>query len=249
VAYLCILAISLRFVYPPAVYSLTAHALGSYFPTVQPWPAPDYSPMSPPTPPPDPLAATAWEARYQDGHTRWDLGQPAPGFAAWLGGDQAPPPGRAVVLGAGRGHDALLFARHGFAVTAVDFAPSAMAATAAAADAANLSVTCIERNIFDLVPTWAGQFDYVIEHTCFCALDPNLRKAYRDLVVALLKPQGSLLAVFFTHSRPGGPPFGSTAVELRQLFSPSFHIQRLEPNAHAIASRRGEEHVAHFCRR
>lgn len=205
--------------------------------------------MPTPNPLPDPLAATTWEARYQDGHTRWDLGQPAPGFAAWLAGDQAPPPGRAVVLGAGRGHDALLFARHGFAVTAVDFAPSAIAATATAAAVANLPVTCVERNIFDLVPAGSNQFDYVVEHTCFCALDPSLRAAYRDLVVDLLKPQGALLALFFTHSRPGGPPFGSTAAELHQLFTPHFHIHRLEPNIHAIASRQGEEHVAHFQRR
>lgn len=64
----------------------------------------------------------------------------------------------------------------------------------------------LQRDIFDLVPDLAGQFDYVIEHTCFCAIDPSLRSAYAQLAAELLAPGGELLAVFFTHSRGGGPP-------------------------------------------
>ena len=32
------------------------------------------------SPPPSRLSAEAWEHRYQEGTTRWDLGQPAPAF-------------------------------------------------------------------------------------------------------------------------------------------------------------------------
>lgn len=198
---------------------------------------------------PAPLSSAAWERRYQEGTTRWDLGQPAPAFVAWLQEAEAPPPGSAIVLGAGLGHDALLFADFGFEVTAVDFAPSAIQALSQRVAAANLPMSLIQRDIFDLVPVLQGQFSYVVEHTCFCAIDPALRPRYAKLVADLLAPNGELLAVFFTHGRPGGPPFGSTPAELRQLFEPYFEIITLQPAAQSLPSRQGEEHIGRLRRR
>ncbi|MGF1519723.1 MAG: methyltransferase domain-containing protein [Nodosilinea sp.] len=195
------------------------------------------------------LSATAWEQRYQSGTPRWDLGQPAPAFKTLLESVDAPQAGPAIALGAGRGHDAIFFAQQGFTVTAVDFAPSAIAALEAQAQAQNLSLKLLQRDIFDLVPEFAGQFSYVIEHTCFCAIDPALRPAYARLAADLLGPDGELLAVFFTHKRGGGPPFGTTTAEVRQLFDPCFKVIALEPVTNSIPSRRGEEHWGQLRRR
>ncbi len=196
------------------------------------------------------LSPTAWENRYLQGTTGWDLGQPAPALSEWVG-SQGPSENTtsAIVLGAGRGYDALLFARHGFQVTAVDFAPSAIAALAQEAAATHLSLVLLEQDIFSLLPQWQGHFNYVVEHTCFCALDPNLRSAYVDLTANLLSPQGELLAVFFTHDRPGGPPFGISIPELKALFIPYFEVLSLDPVAISVPSRRGEEHFARLRRR
>jgi methyl halide transferase len=201
------------------------------------------------SPSPSPLSPEAWERRYQEGTPRWDLGQPAPAFRALLQSADAPGRGSAIALGAGLGHDALLFAQHGFAVTAVDFAPSAIQALAQQTQAAHLPLTLLERDIFDLVPEFAGQFNYVVEHTCFCALDPSLRPAYAQLTADLLVPGGELLAVFFTHGRAGGPPFGVSATALGDLFEPYFEIITLEPAVVSVPSRQGEEHVGRFRRR
>src|SRR5215510_15062820 len=66
-----------------------------------------------------------WEEIYQGNRAGWDLGGPTPAFRRLLlSGEFAP--GRAIVLGAGRGHDAREFARQGFTVTAVDFASHAI---------------------------------------------------------------------------------------------------------------------------
>ena len=196
------------------------------------------------------LSPTAWENRYLQGTTGWDLGQPAPALSAWVE-SQGPSEkaASAIVLGAGRGYDALLFARHGFQVTAVDFAPSAIAALTQAAKAEQLSLTGLEQDIFTLLPEWQGQFDYVVEHTCFCALDPSLRPAYVHLTANLLVPQGELMAVFFTHDRPGGPPFGLSIPELTELFIPYFEVLSLDPVAVSVPARRGEEHFARLRRR
>jgi methyl halide transferase len=198
---------------------------------------------------PPPLSPADWEQRYQEGTPRWDLGQPAPAFSRLLEADSAPPPGAAIALGAGRGHDALLFAHYGFTVTAVDFAPSAIQTLEAQAQAQNLPLQLLERDIFDLVPEFTGQFAYAIEHTCFCAIDPALRPAYAALVADLLTPGGELLAVFFTHQRSGGPPFGTTRAEVRQLFEPHFDFVTLEPVTDSVPSRRGEEHLGRLRKR
>lgn len=163
------------------------------------------------------LSASAWEQRYQEGRTAWDLGQPAPALQQWINRQSHHSQASAIVLGAGRGYDALLFAHQGFQVTAVDFAPSAIAALEQQAQAAHLLLSLRQQDIFTLVPELAGQFQYVVEHTCFCALDPNLRSAYVQLAADLLTPKGELVGVFFTHRRPGGPPFGITPEELASI--------------------------------
>lgn len=194
------------------------------------------------------LTPDAWEQRYQDGTTRWDLGQPAPAFVTLLDSADAPEPGSAIVLGAGRGHDALLFAERGFDVVGVDFAPSAILAATKAARDRNLLTQAqfIQRDIFTLEDDLAHQFDYVVEHTCFCAIAPALRPEYVQLVKTLLKPTGEFLGLFFTHDRPGGPPYGSTAAEIRELFSPEFEIKSLVPVENSVPSRQGEEHLGRF---
>ena len=54
-----------------------------------------------------------WDANYEQGTDGWDLGGPTPVFRRLLR-SQRLLPGRMIVLGAGRGHDAREFARQGY---------------------------------------------------------------------------------------------------------------------------------------
>ncbi|NEQ27661.1 MAG: methyltransferase domain-containing protein, partial [Microcoleus sp. SIO2G3] len=171
-----------------------------------------------------------------------DLAQPAPPFVSLLDSPDAPKPGRMIVLGMGRGHDALLFGDRGFSVTGVDFAPSAIEAATAAAQSRGLKAEFLQRDIFDLLPEFAGQFDYVLEHTCFCAIALEQRPAYVNLVRSLLHRDGELIALFWAHDRSGGPPFGTSTAELHQLFGSAFDIS-LESVANSIAARQNEEYL------
>jgi len=189
-----------------------------------------------------PLSSDFWETRYQEGTTRWDIGKAAPAFVNLLQSDRAPSPGKTAVLGCGRGYDALLFAQAGHEVIGVDFAPSAIAAATDLAQQANLSVQFLQEDIFRFPQTYSHYFDYVVEHTCFCALSPEKRTAYINLVHTLLKSTGELLAIFFTHRREGGPPYGIQPSEIRELFTPQFDIIQLDPIKHSVPSRQGEEH-------
>lgn len=147
-----------------------------------------------------------WQEKYQSNDFPWDLGRPSPVFTRLAESGQLAP-GKMVVLGAGRGHDARLFARHGFDVTAVDFASAAAAAMRQQNDPQH-PVAVVQADIFALPAAWNGRFDYVLEYTCYCAIDPARRGDYGQLVSRLLKPGGRWVALAFPIGRrPGGPPF------------------------------------------
>jgi SAM-dependent methyltransferase len=173
-----------------------------------------------------------WEGRYREGNTRWDLGAPTPSFVALLESDAAPPPGTIAVVGCGRGHDVLYFARHGFQATGFDFAPSAIAAGRAAAAAASLDgqARFEQTDIFDLPQRYPEAFDYVLERACFCAIDPQDRPRYVDVVRQILRPGGRLLAEFFVGGPgvEGGPPFPAESQALRHYFEPAFAVERMD---------------------
>jgi SAM-dependent methyltransferase len=192
------------------------------------------------------LSPEFWEGRYQEGTDRWDLGQPAPPFISLLQSQDVPEPGRMAVLGSGKGHDALWFASQGFEVIGFDFAPSAIAESTAAAQARGLSAQFLQRDIFALPQEFAETFNYVLEHTCYCAILPSQRAAYVSLVRSLLKPGGELIALFWAHSQPGGPPFGTTVAEIRQQFEEAFAIESLQLAIDSVPSRQNEEYLGRF---
>ena len=76
----------------------------------------------------------------------------------------------------------------------------------------------------------SGSLQGVLEHTCFCAIDPVQRGAYVEAVQQLLAPGGWLLGLFWCHQRPDGPPWGSDPVQLaQQLAAAGFHQEIWEP--------------------
>lgn len=153
----------------------------------------------------DPNSVNFWDQSYIDGLTGWDLCEPTPVFER-LAANGRFPPGEMIVLGAGRGHDARLFARAGFTVTAVDFADEAVKAMRESADPA-APVEIVQADIFNLPGEMNGRFDYILEYTCFCAIDPTRRAEYADLTARLLKHGGLIIALAFPISRHvGGPP-------------------------------------------
>jgi methyl halide transferase len=192
------------------------------------------------------LTPAAWEQRYQNSQDRWDLGCPAPPLIGLLASAQAPQPGRVAVLGCGSGQDAMLFAEAGFEVIGFDFAPSAIERASKVAQARNLTAQFLQRNIFELEPEFLNGFDYVLEHTCFCAIDPSLRSEYVQVVKNLLRPNGQLIALFYTHNKPDGPPFGVKPKAILAEFTPYFEISSFQPAKDSIARRQGEEHLAIF---
>lgn len=151
-----------------------------------------------------------WEEIYQKKQTGWDLGGPTPVFSRLLDSGLIAP-GRVIVPGAGSGHDAREFARRGFDVTAVDFAADAVRELREQAGM-GAALNVIQADIFKLPHSLDGTFDYLLEYMCFCAIDPQRRPDYADLVARLLKPGGLYIHLAFPlGSHEGGPPYAVVA--------------------------------------
>lgn len=187
-----------------------------------------------------------WETDYRRKTDGWDLGGPTPAFKR-LAASHRFKPGRMIVLGAGRGHDAREFARHGFHVTAVDFSPYVVGEMERLADP-TAPVEILQHDLFTLPRELDGSFDYVLEYTCFCAIDPKRRAEYADLVSRLLTPGAIYIDLAFPlDGRPGGPPFAVSDAEILRLFhEPGFKLISREKPEDSISPRRHAEELFIF---
>ena len=92
-----------------------------------------------------------WEDLYQTNYDKWDLREATPIFKQLA---TELPLGRVCIIGCGRGYDAIEFAKKGFQVTAIDFAPSAISSLKNMANLMEVSLEIIRKNIFDLLPEY-----------------------------------------------------------------------------------------------
>jgi SAM-dependent methyltransferase len=186
-----------------------------------------------------------WDQRYRDGADGWELGRPAPPLDQFLRADprRPLPPGQVLVPGCGRGHEAALLAELGFQAIGLDFSAEAISRAQALHGSGRPELRWLQANLLDAQAlAQAGlkpaSLEGVLEHTCFCAIDPALRPAYLEAVMGLLAPGGWLLGLFWCHSRPGGPPWGSDPAALAEQFQAAGLQQRLwEPAQGSIAER------------
>lgn len=166
----------------------------------------------------------SWNEHYEAAQTPWDLGKPSAVVqrlaARLLGTRPEGSPKRVLVPGCGYGHDAEAIATLGHVVIGADIAPAAMAAARQRTDVVDWQVA----DFLNPPAAWLGSFDAVVEHTLYCALDDDMLDAYRDAVVALLKPDGVLFGAFLNFEGEG-PPNGTNPEKLRARFGAHFEIE------------------------
>ena len=121
-----------------------------------------------------------WNTAYEVGDTPWDKGEAAPPLQEFL--ERRNITGSVLVPGCGSGHDVRLLAEQGADVLGLDIAA---AAVRLAVERSKVRGECYAHGDFlNLSEDLRGQFDWLVEHTCLCALDPELRQAYAEAVDA-----------------------------------------------------------------
>ena len=162
-----------------------------------------------------------WEERYQSKDMPWEKGAPSPGLVDFLADHAELPRGTVCVPGCGTGHDALAWAGSGFRAYGYDLAPSAIRLSTERAAAQPSACFRLADFLHDRPPF---AFDWMFEHTLFCAIQPSERDDYVRAVLRWLKPDGQYLAVNYLIPDEDGPPFGTTRDELWRRFSPHFEL-------------------------
>ena len=143
----------------------------------------------------------------------WDRGAPHRHLVAWaererLDGREH----RAVVVGCGTGDDAAFVASLGFATTAFDIAPTAIAL--AQDRFPDAGVTWAVADLFALPADWRGSFDFVVENQTAQALPATMRPDAIAAIANLVAPGGTLL--FLANRAAGGEVAGGPPFPLRQ---------------------------------
>ena len=134
-----------------------------------------------------------WNARYLIGDTPWEKGGPAPPLVEYLDSNEVK--GRVLVPGGGLGHDVRLLARPDCTPIGFDLSQCALD------QAQSFPKVGKERYVlgdyFEPPANYLEAFDWIFEHTFFCALDPSLRRDYVSRTHSLLKTRCYFLAIFF----------------------------------------------------
>lgn len=186
--------------------------------------------------------AEFWQQRYEQDSIGWDMGEVSPPLKAYI--DQLPASAKdqaILVAGAGNAYEVGYLHEQGFTnVTLVDFAPAPIQAFAERyPDFPAEHLLCAD--FFDLAPE-QYQFDWILEQTFFCAINPERRDEYVQQMALLLKPNGKLVGLLFDKDvGRDEPPFGGTKAEYQQRFDTHFEIEIMEPSYNSHPARQGSE--------
>lgn len=184
-----------------------------------------------------------WQHAYETGQTPWEKGEAHPAmqdlqqrgwFDDWSGQSVLCP-------GAGLGHDVAFLEKCCVNALGIDISPLAVE------KAGDRSV--IQGDLF-AEGLWGG-FDGVWEHTCYCAIEPDMRADYRAAVARIVPPGGYLVGIFFLnpdHDEPG-PPYGVVRAELLRDFSERFEILEHHVPEQTYEGREGRELAVRMRRR
>jgi hypothetical protein len=110
----------------------------------------------------------------------------------------------------------------------------------AAADGVDLTVE--QRDVFTLGRDHREAFDAVWEYTCFCAIDPGRRAEYAEVLHAILRPGGLLLACFYPlREGQDGPPFPVSRADIARALAGRFTVLTEGAPVRSVERRRGLE--------
>ncbi|MCH2035697.1 MAG: TPMT family class I SAM-dependent methyltransferase [Puniceicoccaceae bacterium] len=189
-----------------------------------------------------------WDAAYKEGRTPWDKGKAAPPLVEFLLRHTIS--GRVLVPGSGTGHDVRLIAAQGADVLGLDISPRAHSAAISFKNFENANYRI--GDFLHLSDDLKNKFDWLVEHTCLCAIDPDQRANYVQSARLAIKVGGHLLAIFFREVQAydgSGPPHPITSDEIQTLFAEGFvQLNSFTPSKHYESRPHGCEEVYLFRR-
>jgi len=145
----------------------------------------------------------------------WDTGITPPEVKEYIASH---PPGRALDLGCGTGTNVIALAQHGWRVTGVDFAWSAIRSARRKARQAGVAVDLRLDSVTRLNGI-DGPFDLILDIGCFHNLTPEARAIYLKHLVRLLDPAGTYLLYVHFKQEAGERGHGIVEADLDRIAS------------------------------
>jgi methyl halide transferase len=168
----------------------------------------------------------SWDADYRGAKPpAWDIGRPADELQKVVNQGTVPKC-RVVDLCCGSGTDAVFLASHGFDVTAIDVAPTALAQAKQKATKAGVSVRWILADVLN--PPNLKPFDFLYDRGCYHVVRDQNLAAYLETVRRVSHP-GSQFLLLSARREQQAPPSspGVTEEELRYDFLSLFDVEWL----------------------
>jgi len=184
------------------------------------------------------LTKEFWQNRYTEEKTGWDASSITTPIKEYFDAidDKTV---KILIPGCGNAHEATYLFSQGFTnIYLCDWAQTALD-NFATANPTFPKDQLICANFFELE---MKDFDFVIEQTFFCAINPELRPQYALKMSEIIKKGGKLVGLMFgVIMDREGPPFGGTKEEYVTYFEPYFSQVNMEPCTNSIKPRLGKE--------
>jgi SAM-dependent methyltransferase len=167
---------------------------------------------------------------YRVGRPPWDRGVTPPELVEVVEGPNPMAPGHALDIGCGSGTNSVYLARHGWSVTGVDFAGSAIARAKEKARMARPlrgSTRFIQADVTRLdTVSLEAPCSLLLDIGCLHSLPPSERPAYAASV-ARAAASGALFLLYAWERGPARR-MGITPEDIGSLFAGTFAVQRVE---------------------
>jgi len=126
----------------------------------------------------------------------------------------------------------------------LDLSAAAIAQAKELSSQSDVGVSFIVGDFFHLPLKLKRSFDWVVEHTCFCAIEPNQRTDYVFAAASALRTGGRIFGIFYLNpDTENGPPFAVSRKELSELFDPYFTLLEEWVPMDSFPGREGRELV------
>lgn len=106
-----------------------------------------------------------------------------------------------------------------------------------------MKIEFVQKDLFKLGELFPEKFDFVLEYTTYCAIDPSRRIEYRDVVYKVLRETGLFISLFFPLENKAGhnPPFSVDVIETYNIFSENFKLKYFEKPKSSVKPRLNNE--------
>jgi len=181
-----------------------------------------------------------WDNKYSNNEHSWDIGKPTPIFKNWASNIENKSKYKICIPGCGYGHDIIYLSRIGFDVYGFDF--SSEAVNHIKEFDSKLNVQCVD--FFQIDNKYNKYFDFILEYTFYCAIDPIDRARYVRKCYNLLKDKGKIIGIMlpiYNENKDFGPPFEVYEEELILNFQNKFNILKIKKNNFSIEKRKNIE--------